>query len=168
MNNIPKTVRIRPQRTQGTTFTLDAYYKAWLERLFPGASWQIRNHIYLAICTKTPEGKTYDVYVGRAVIDLRHREEGRLIPKGYTVETVNGNRLDLRLENLKVVFNAQLPDEEKRRKNGYETHRIIGIRMKAVSEGRCPDEAMAEVIASFLARSAANDNQPECDEGVGT
>tara|TARA_R110000787_G_scaffold286327_1_gene404166 strand:+ start:150 stop:656 length:507 start_codon:yes stop_codon:yes gene_type:complete len=168
MTNIPKTVRFRPLKTQDTTFTIDTDYKRLLEELFPNASWQIRNHVYLAICTKTPEGVTYDVYVRRAIADLRLRDEGRLIPKGYSVETVSDDPTDLRWGNLKIVFNAQLPEEEQRRKTGFQTHRIIGIRLKALFEGRCPDEAMAEVIASFLVRSAANDNQPECDAGVGT
>lgn len=122
--------------------------------LFPDRKFQPRNTFYLAIPTWDETGARVDVSLRRAFKDLEWREQGLLLPKGFSVETKNGNKLDLRTDNLKAIPASQVP-----RKNSWKAHYLIGIRLKALVAGQCPDEAMARVVATNLESSAANDNE---------
>ena len=127
---------------QGIQFTFEQNDLDQLERLFPKASWQLRNQIYPAIHTRTPEGERVDVYVRRAIADLMLRERGEQVAKGFTVEVRDGDPTNLTRENLRLVFNEDREAGEIKRKNGYQAHRIVGIRLAALSEGLDPDVAI--------------------------
>lgn len=128
----------------GLEFILDKQDKARLDALFPTDSRQVRNHTYPAIHTHTPEGDRCDVYIRRVIADFILRDEGKSIAKGFTVEVRDGDPTNLTRANLKLVFNKDRSEGEIKRKNGFQTHRIISIRLRALDAGLNPDEAIRE------------------------
>lgn len=128
----------------GVEFILDKQDKELIEALFPTGSRQIRNRVYGAIHTKTPEGERADAYLRRILADFILRDEGKSIAKGYAVEVRDGDPTNLTRANLKLVFNRDRGEGDFRRRNGYQTHRIVEIRLRALKEGRDPDEAIRE------------------------
>lgn len=141
------------------TFTLLESDLNQITALFPRASYQLRNKHHAAIATRDYRGEKVDLYLRRIIADLMLREQGVLLAKGYSVETRNGNPLDLRRANLKIVRTAErISRDLDPRRNGWHTHQIIGVRLKALSEGLCPDEAMEAVAFEWLRKNAANDN----------
>ena len=113
--------------------------------MFPTDSRQVRNHVYGAIHTKTPEGGRFDAYLRRIIADFMLRDEGKIIAKGFTVEVRDGDPTTLTRENLRIKFTRDTAEGEIKRKNGYQTHRIVGIRLRALEDNRNPDEAIREV-----------------------
>lgn len=142
--NTYKESEIASMPIHGVEFTLNKEDKARLDALFPTDSRQIRNHVYPAINTRIPEGDRCDVYIRRAVADFILRDEGKSIAKGFTVEVRDGDPTNLTRANLKLVFNKDLSEVEIKRKNGFQTHRIISIRLRALDAGLNPDEVIRE------------------------
>ena len=140
-----------------------------IKLLFPSASFQLRNKKYAAICTRDHYGDRVDLYLRRIIVDLALRAAGKPLAKGYSVETRNGDPLDLRRTNLKVVTTAErLASGKYTRRNEWVTHHVIGIRLDALARGECPDRAMEEKALEWLSKQAANDNSKSGENERGT
>lgn len=126
----------------GTVFTLEKRDKLFIDTHFPTDSRQKGNHIYPALRTRTPEGTWFYIYLRRIIAHLMLKDEGRHIAKGFSVEVKDGDPTNLTRANLRIVFNVEREEGEIKRRNSFQTYRIVEIRIKAVSEGRDPDEVI--------------------------
>lgn len=155
-----ETIEIKLGNTAPKTWLVTKGPFKLLQLLFPGRKLQPRNTEYPAIPTWDHFGNRVDVSLRRALKDLEWRGRGIALAKGFTVEPRNGDNFDLRSDNLRAI-----PVSKKPRKNSWIAHYLIGIRLEALLAGRCPDEAMAELIARNLEEAAANDNNAEDNAG---
>ena len=118
-SNTPTTVTLTLGIECPVKFRLDKWSKQMIDRLFPNDNYHLKNKVHPCVTSRDHQGERRDFYLRRIIVDLALREQGIVLPKGYSIETKDRDPSNLTLRNLRIkTTKERLAAGQTPRRNG--------------------------------------------------